>query len=130
MMARPLGSMFVAGERIRIEEALEFEPTLLSKWLALLDDGTEVGYAYLTRHETEDVSLWANVNEDYRGIGLGKLLIRLATDQAIYYRRRRITTIVAESNATAIHILETEDFDKTGDAPEGFVFFKKELKWQ
>ena len=95
-----------------------------------------VAYASLRQVASEEVRfVWAVV-EEFRGLGLGKLMARFATDMAIRYRNRKISAVVDYGHATAINILEMEDFDISTpiDDHESMsgkvVKLVKELRWQ
>lgn len=151
---RELASMQIAGEKLRvmekefdISETSEFLDTVnpdegvmptrgvnvVGKWLewaAFTGESEMASWAALFPMVGSDsVILWAAVKPKFRGIGLGKLMIRLATDQAIRYRKRMIIVEVKNDNAPALQILDAEDFEKQPEVRAGFTLLKKELKW-
>ncbi len=150
---RELGNMQIAGEKIRILETqdpedqwgaawqnntkipffrqIQWPGFLVARWQAFNSAGYAIAEAFLfdCGQGTEVVGFTAEVVEASRNIGLGRFMIRLATDQAIRYRKRTILTEVENSNAAALHILDIEDFEKQPDVHPGFTFLKKELKW-
>lgn len=91
-----------------------------------------VAYGYLMAGiKAETVLFSCVVHQDYRGVGLGKLMIRLATDLAIRHRRKFMMTAAPTANARLTDILESEEFEKAdaGSTP-GASVWTKELKWQ
>lgn len=143
-----IGHMQIANERIRVIEptkgslnpAWPFLPEIYRSftenwilWQALTADGKSVASAGLLQSEPTDdhVLFWAEVDEKWRGNGLGGLMIRLATDQAIHYRKRSVETMVPVAHKTAIHLLEDQEFEKQLEieSPVPCVVLRKELKW-
>ncbi len=152
MKERELGSMQIANERIRVVEKssdVDKDPqtqfsqgwppllddylgaTVLTEWWAMTEEQKLIGWAtlFVTPGIEESVALWACVAEDRRRSGLGKLMIRMGTDQAIRYRKRTIWAEVLATNAAALSILDDEEFEKQPEAHPGFVVLRKELKW-
>lgn len=153
-----LGNMQVANEQIRIVETKVPEDVLIKflaradpsrdieppnvidiTWFAFaplenqpIEDETKyeriVGYASLERSGKDDVVLRWVVDLDYRSMGVGKLLARFATDQAIHYRMRTISAFT--NNEVAIRILEAEMFEPVPPEINGRIHMKKVLKWQ
>ncbi len=113
------------------------------QWFALIPGdmtgkpmGTEsveeriVAYGHMVAAFDEHVYFSCVVHQDYRGVGLGKLMIRLATDLAIRHRKRMVMTRALDSNKKLTDILETEEFEKQEmEAAPGTSVWAKELKW-
>lgn len=89
-----------------------------------------IGYGVLTRIAPEEVALRWVISPEYRGLGLGKLMARFGTDQAIRYRQRTITAAIDHKNEIALGILDQEDFESSSQPGQEIVRLKKELKWQ
>ena len=101
-------------------------------WWAMENETNIVGFGSLsgaTLTPSDTVWLWAYVTEPRRGLGLGKLLMRLGTDLAIRYRKREILTAVPSMSAPALHILDIEDFEIDKARSGEFSVLRKELKW-
>lgn len=150
MIARALGGMQIANDRIVVVErelsdqerapfVIYRDPALLAdshakiykEWVALTGEQVIVGVGVLFEMGDNEsvVVLSAYVSPDYRRVGLGRLMLRFGTDQAIRYRKRTILAKTTDNNAAALRILEDEDFEKQADVLPGYAFFKKELKW-
>lgn len=148
MNEREIGYMQIANERIRVVEptkgslnpAWPFLPESYREfmenaifWEALTDDSNDIASAGLLQDAPTDahVLFWVEVDSKWRGNGLGTLMIRLATDQAIHYRKRSIVTKVPKVNLQAIHLLEDQEFEKLREVVEtvDLVVLRKELKW-
>lgn len=111
------------------------EDRVMAEWLALCGDRL-VGAGVLVENGAIqmmacEVDLQVAVHVDYRGFGLGKLMIRTATDLAIRHRRRLIVALVAQVDLAAITVLDFEDFEPDPIVPGSLnVVYKKVLKWQ
>jgi hypothetical protein len=81
--------------------------------------------------ENDDVaSLYFGVLKSHRLQGIGRLMAKVGTDQAIRHRIRKIRlNLNAKVNVGATKILDSEDFQYDPDMP-GVVTFTKELRWQ
>lgn len=145
MKGRELGSMYIENDVIQILETdpketederkaffmivapaikyYAYDARIVTEWWALVDE-LPVGYACLTERGKEEVQFFVVVTDERRGVGLGKLMIRFATDQAIRHRKRMIVAIVKNDNR-AYSVLEDEGFE-----PVEPGLLRKELKWQ
>lgn len=149
-----LGHMQIANDKIQIAE-VEFDEGVVQKWyrdqygsldgytgrpadqiewFAFIVDnekkGTIVSYAALVPINDRDVRFRWVVTKEYRGLGLGRLMARFATDEAIRYRKRAIVISLEKSNAIAQRILEDEEFEIVAGEHSGTIEMRKELKWQ
>ena len=158
MTERLLGHMQIANDKIQIAE-VEFSEDVIRKWYRdahgsldgyepkpqneiewfaflthkgneTLPHATIVSYAALTPIENNEVRFRWIVSREYRGWGLGKLMARFATDQAIRNRKRAIVIDVEKSNEIALKILEDEEFEVVPHQESGIVGMRKELRWQ
>lgn len=148
MNEREIGHMQIANERIRVIEptkgslspAWPFLPESYREfmenaifWQALTEDGNSIAIAGFLQDQptNEHVLFWVEVDSTWRGNGLGALMIRLATDQAIHYRKRSIVTKVPAVNLQAIHLLEDQEFEKLRGIEDtvDLVVLRKSLKW-
>ena len=98
---------------------------IVTEWWAKIGEES-IGYACLTEYANEEVKLLALVIPKYRGTGVGKLMIRLATDQAIRYRKRAIRVNRGDTNEVGLRILEDDEYER----PVNEDVLRKELKWQ
>lgn len=122
--------------RVRIETPKPFGPIglVVAMWWAFTDENKIVAFGHLMHdcpdpQDIETVLLIAHVLESHRHLGLGRFMIRLATDQAIRYRKRAIMAEVENTNEGALKILDEEDFEKQPEQHPGYTLLKKELKW-
>lgn len=148
MNEREIGHIQIANERIRVIEPTKgsinpewpFLPESYREfmenaifWQALTEDGSSIAVAGFLQDTPTNahVLFWAEVDPKWRGNGLGALMIRLATDQAIHYRKRSIVTKVPAVNLQAIHLLEDQEFEKMREVVEtaDLMVLRKELKW-
>lgn len=104
---------------------------ITARWHAALNGTRTIAWGAIipSINIPEGVVLSAIVVNDYRRLGLGRFMIRLATDQAIRYRKRTIMAEVENTNEGALKILDEEDFEKQPEQHPGYTLLKKELKW-
>lgn len=148
MIGSEIGSMSIENDRVLIVETnpemtkelkdeffvnipksdlrCEYQGAIIAaEWLATIDD-LLIGIGWLLDISDDWVALFVVVHPERRGVGLGKLMIKLATDMAIRHRKRVILIPVKECNDAAQYILEGEEFELT---PDG-TMYRKDLKWQ
>lgn len=153
MKERELGNMQIAGERIVVFEnnvapgslvaysrntAPLYQSLALSRclvvteWTAILSEESGAASAILieTADDKDAVVFDVFVAESHRRLGLGRFMIRLATDQAIRYRKRTILAEVENTNAGALKILDEEDFEIQPEQHPGYTLLKKSLDWK
>lgn len=137
MIGRELGLMQYENTQIRVvearlkdEEIRKFVPKEKDsngteiQWFAYVDLNL-VAWAEMADYGHDSVWLEVMVLPQYRGVGLGKLMIRIATDLAIRYRKRAISVDMTSDPAVTA-ILEAEEFEEKKDVNH----WRKELKWQ
>lgn len=105
------------------------------RWYAMAPDEelvkhVIVGYAVLKRTENDEADFRWAIAPKYRGVGLGLLMARMATDQAIRYRLRAINASIESGRDRAIELLESEEFEFVPPKEAGTVIMRKELKWR
>jgi ribosomal protein S18 acetylase RimI-like enzyme len=102
--------------------------TVVANWFACTETAV-VAFGHLIEQDVETVWLWVHVLKSHRRLGLGRLMIRLGTDQAIRYRKRTILAQVENTNEPALKILDEEEFEVQPEQHPGFTLMKKTLNW-
>ncbi len=93
---------------------VEGKATLSTGEVVDVNLGTIVAYAHL-QGAGEEVSFGFIVHPDYRGQGLGTVMLRMAHDLAIRHHKRVITVEIDKGNLRSLMAFEREGFDFTGE---------------
>jgi len=149
MIGREIASMSIENDRVVILETRPADTVIVRKeflgkhlggdfaakseciaeWYAVIDE-EPIAYAALHESGGQSVVFSVYTPDEYRGLGLGKLMIRCATDLAIVHRQRLITTMVPKTQESAIHILEEDGFDRVPSPSADSVTMVKQLRWE
>lgn len=84
------------------------------------EHGKIIGHAFITHIKTKKPSFGVGLREDYRGIGLGKKLMRCVLSKARARDARRITLTVIKENTKARTLYEQFGFKVTGQTKDSW----------